>query len=951
MSETSDAPPSSPTKRVSSKLPIPRKQVLSVGSAPTLKQPASTDAAPKPTVRPPVGKPSTPTIAKRTSSSGVSNGVNTSSTGSRTATIRRASSKPGALPSTPEGKLPHASAGSESSTSNGPSKDPLKTVKDQRRASSVYLSSATIQKKNSNSQLSNPAVNRRASASHLPTLSSLNKQASTPALAKKTSASQLSTASAPLPRKASTTSLQPTTTVAKKTSAPQLNKRASTSTLSPPTSSSNASPSSARRLPSSGGLKSPTTPTTPAPARTPAKPATRQVSGSKPSAKPTAKPTVKPPVNPPAASTEEESPKKPKGNQSQSLRDAIAKARAAKAAQLKKGSVDTTGSGELEELNFDSMDPFNIGLGGSNEKVLQRKLQSARAEGKLNIANMELKDIPKQVYQMYEMKESNGKDDEPKWYESVDLVRLIAADNDIEEVGEELAKMFGGLVTIDMHNNMLHTLPSNLTTLMLTSLNLTNNKLGNDALELLCGITTLVDLKIAKNSIEGDLTPLIENLAKLEVLELQENKIAALPDSIEYLGHLRVLNLGNNNLTSIPFSKLKECSLAELNVSHNNLRGTLIEGVDELRTLELFDFRNNRISSLNDGALALPSLKTFLASANELSSIPDMDSWSELLTFIVDYNRLETIPHGLTSLPKLRVMDLTGNNFASLDPTIGTMEVLEVLKLEGNPLRERSLLGMPLADLKRTLKGRLAPPSLVTGGGVVEEESGEKEEVLELRPGGVLDLSKRDMDSISRDLLETVTPAPLSIEAHHNLLTTIPQAIEMFTASLTIVNLSHNKLSGDNYLPKRISLRWLTTLSVANNSITSIKPLLDNLDAPKLEQLDVAANRVKDIAGLRPTFPCLTRLYARENVIEEIPVETVDGMRVLDLAGNSIASLPPKLGLVTTLRELRVEGNCFRVPRWQVLEKGTESVLLWLRDRLPPDDTNTEDGFVSAMEE
>jgi len=65
---------------------------------------------------------------------------------------------------------------------------------------------------------------------------------------------------------------------------------------------------------------------------------------------------------------------------------------------------------------------------------------------------MDLKEIPKQVYEMYDMKGDDmvGGDDGPKWYENVDLVRLIAADNDIQEVGEELAQVFGGLTAIDV---------------------------------------------------------------------------------------------------------------------------------------------------------------------------------------------------------------------------------------------------------------------------------------------------------------------------------------------------------------------------------------------------------------------------------------------------------------------------------------------------------------------
>src|SRR5205085_1036924 len=133
-------------------------------------------------------------------------------------------------------------------------------------------------------------------------------------------------------------------------------------------------------------------------------------------------------------------------------------------------------------------------------------------------------------------------------------------------------------------------------------------------------------------------------LTKLEVLELQENKITSLPDSIEFLSRLRNLDLSNNRLTEAPFRRLKECSLSELNLSHNGIRGTLIESeVGELRSLQLLDIRSNRISILSEGSVSMPALKNLLASNNGLFSFPAMDGWTELLTFIVEHNRMEEL--------------------------------------------------------------------------------------------------------------------------------------------------------------------------------------------------------------------------------------------------------------------------------------------------------------------
>jgi len=70
--------------------------------------------------------------------------------------------------------------------------------------------------------------------------------------------------------------------------------------------------------------------------------------------------------------------------------------------------------------------------------------------------------------------------------------------------------------------------------------------------------------------------------------------------------------------------------------------------------------------------------------------------------------------------------------------------------------------------------------------------------------------------------------------------------------------------------------------------------------------------------------------------------DSVRGLQVLDVSNNNIDSLPPKLGLLGTeshgsggsaLRRLEVAGNSFRVPRWEIVAKGTEAVLEWLKKK------------------
>lgn len=135
-----------------------------------------------------------------------------------------------------------------------------------------------------------------------------------------------------------------------------------------------------------------------------------------------------------------------------------------------------------------SNDPFNQHRDDKSQaKILGTRLATARTSGRLNIAAMGLREIPAAVLNMYDL-ESVGQSG-GAWAESVDLSRFVAADNELEMISDsmfpdadphELAddedgqcNIFAGLETLDLHGNILVTLPMGLRRLsLLTSLNL-----------------------------------------------------------------------------------------------------------------------------------------------------------------------------------------------------------------------------------------------------------------------------------------------------------------------------------------------------------------------------------------------------------------------------------------------------------------------------------------------
>ncbi|PWW75468.1 L domain-like protein [Tuber magnatum] len=813
---------------------------------------------------------------------------------------------------------------------------------------------------------------------------SLNRKPSAPSLSRKASSSQIQRSAVLTPPGRRTSDIngnvaprlakKPSAsqlTISKRPSNSQLSKKPSVTQLNSPTAVASSSPTPFRRA-ASAHLPSQQSPTV---AKVPNRPSLtklRQASaGSNGAPTPGLQKNQKPATQY-APGPESPSPKKAPRAASQSLRDTIAKARAAHRAisnatkppaSLVNAVAAEATNNDLNGFNFSSEDPFNqavFGEGGS-AKVLKQRIKTARVEGRLNISNLQLGEIPGDVYEMYETTEedlaSNETNDGPKWYESVDLVRLVGADNEIETIGENLVKQFGGLASIDVRGNSSLGSRSECSYFFksltnFTCGNQTNNKLKNDALGIICRISSLVDLKLAENCLQAELDSAISMLTNLEILELQENRLESLPSSLGQLSKLHVLNISHNIIQSIPFESLLDCQLHELTASNNKLKGTLFpREVTRLDSLHSLDIRNNHISIFSEDVVVLSSLQQLFATNNGLSSFPSVAGWEELLVFLVDSNRLDSLPDGLVSLHRVRTVDVSANNIKTLDARVGVMEGLEVLRFDGNPLRERQLLGMSIVDLKRTLKGRLAPPEIVIAEAEDDDPRGiddsadsrpqaisENSKILEVGRGGALDLASKNYEDIPKELMDTVRGTPSSVSLLHNKLTTFPSSLEIFALGLTSLNIGHNKLSGNSYFPNKMSLTSLTTLIIQANSITSLQPLMENLDAPKLDTLDVSANRLTSIEGIRPTFPHLIAFYARDNQITEIPVDSVDGIRMLDLSSNAITSLPPKLGTLSSIRELRVGGNLFKVPRWQVLEKGTESVMEWLRGRLPVDE-------------
>lgn len=432
---------------------------------------------------------------------------------------------------------------------------------------------------------------------------------------------------------------------------------------------------------------------------------------------------------------------------------------------------------------FDVADPFNQQTKDSNKGLLRERVGSGRKSGHLNIAAMSLTELPEEVMTMYDFDPESSTD----WYETVDLVKFIAADNELAELPEnafpdidpqdidldvdEKGSQFGGLEVLDIHGNLLRSLPMGLRRLhRLHSMNISNNQLSVDDLNVVWEMESLRDLKLAKNQLQGPFPSGISRLRNLEVLDLHENSLTDLPEGLEELSALRSLDVGDNQLASLPFEALSKLPLRDIRASKNKLTGALIPAsVQNFETLQSLDIVSNALERLSeDENIGFPNLQTLYMSVNRIKALPNISTWQALLTLSVEDNSLSEIPQGFIELKNIRNVDFTGNDISRLDERIGLMENLVTLRIVNNPVRERKFLNMTTDDIKRDLRNRCEPeiPQQDTddeGGSVAtqftlapESPAQTTATAWQVKTGGVLDRSYTDAEDLGVENIEAI---------------------------------------------------------------------------------------------------------------------------------------------------------------------------------------------------
>ena len=152
---------------------------------------------------------------------------------------------------------------------------------------------------------------------------------------------------------------------------------------------------------------------------------------------------------------------------------------------------------------------------------------------------------------------------------------------------------------------------------------------GSKRLKLSCGLTQF----------PSEIFALADSL---EILDLSNNHLTALPDELERLKRLKIVFFTNNDFEEIP------------------------EVLSQCRSIKMVSFKSNQVSTVSEHALP-PSIRWLILTNNKIEKLPaSFGIMSQLQKLMLAGNRLQSLPQEMAECLNLELIRLSANQLQEL---------------------------------------------------------------------------------------------------------------------------------------------------------------------------------------------------------------------------------------------------------------------------------------------
>lgn len=384
--------------------------------------------------------------------------------------------------------------------------------------------------------------------------------------------------------------------------------------------------------------------------------------------------------------------------------------------------------------------------------------------------------------------------------------------------------------------------------------------------------------------------------------------------------------------------------LQKLDITYNDLK-FLPEYMGDLRKVEFIYAQHNDIDKMPD-LEGCEHLQELHISNNFIKEIPDrlFEKLPNLKVLDLRDNKITKLPDEVSMLQSLMRLDISNNAVTSLPTSLCTLAHLVSLQVEGNPIKSirRDVIACGTQRILKTLRDRdkgiesNGRVKVINSPTIPESQFPDKYQLKKTRS---LTLCGKALTEIPEQVFLDAVEADISIvDLSKNKLRSLPEGLTNLSSKISELNMNGNFLN--EVQPFVSQFDHIKYLNLSCNQLINLPDEVGLLIT--LREINIANNKFIEFPKSIYNLVHLEIIIACDNKIESIDA-TEEGLAALkrlatlDLSNNNISQVPPILGNMTQIINLSLHGNSFRSPRIQILEKGTASVLSYLRDRIPKD--------------